>query len=80
MSQFFALILDWTAYKVDCFHGGGIGEDHATPKPVNKPYYLFQTDEDGTIVAVEEVIGLDQVKRRLMKLQHRNPARNPAQI
>jgi hypothetical protein len=34
---------------------------------VSNPYYVFQIDEDGTIVAVDKVIGLDQVKERLTK-------------
>jgi hypothetical protein len=35
---------------------------------VSKAYYLFQIDEDGTIIAVHKVIGLVQVKERLTKL------------
>ena len=35
---------------------------------MGKTYYLFQINEDGAIVAVDKVIGLDQVKERLTKL------------
>jgi len=35
---------------------------------VSKAYYLFRTDEEGTIVTVQKVTGLDQVKERLAKL------------
>jgi hypothetical protein len=35
---------------------------------VSKTYYLFQTDKDGTIVAMDRVIGLSQVKKRLLNL------------
>ena len=37
-------------------------------------YYVFETDEDGTIVAVDKVIGLDQVKERLTKLTALKPS------
>lgn len=33
-----------------------------------KPYYLFQMDEDGAIIAINKVLGLDQVKEQLTKL------------
>jgi hypothetical protein len=35
---------------------------------VSNAYYLFQTDEDGTIIAVHKAIGLYQVKELLTKL------------
>lgn len=40
---------------------------------MDNTYYLFQTDEDGTIVAVDKVIGLNQIKERQTKLAALKP-------
>ena len=40
---------------------------------MSNTYYLFQIDEDDTIVAIEKVIGLDEVKERLTKLTALKP-------
>jgi hypothetical protein len=57
------------------FQRVGIGEYHAKQKLVSKIYYIFQTDEDGTIVAVDKVIGLNQVNERLTKFTPLRPGK-----
>ena len=42
---------------------------------MNKLYYLFQISEDGTIVALDKAIGLDQVKERLTNLTALKPGK-----
>ena len=36
-------------------------------------YYLFQIDEANTLVAIDKVIGLDEVKERVTKLTALKP-------
>lgn len=42
---------------------------------MTKAYYVFQTDENGTILAVNKVIGLDQIEERRTDEAHLKPGK-----